>query len=353
MLGTLKAIGYPYQVVVVLASALLALAAIVPGWEGYRSRSLTAMTALLAAGEGVLVWFHWQLYRYAVVVDPATNRVTGHVAVSLWVESEKLFMWALMVAVLGSLMRRQRDDLLPSVMLSVALLSAGGVLAGQPFTNPLPSFLGQYMGYLQAMSVGGQSAQGAFQGMEASRQFYYNAWFMWVHPPLLFFSYGAFTISFLATLQMVRQRLASFETTAYRWARIGYLPLTVGMLLGFPWALSAWTGEAWWWSGKVNMSIMMWLLYTGFLHARLYLRRREMWRLVAGLALLSFLVLLLTYATTYVVPGAHSYASPVGMGTPVPRDLLAAAGRGVAAAHGAVSTSLQAIASAFRGGATL
>ena len=110
--------------------------------------------------------------------------------------------------------------------------------------------------------------------MEAARQFYYNAWFMWVHPPLLFFSYGAFVISFVATLLMIRERHSAFETTAYRWARLGYLSLTAGMLLGFPWALMSWQGESWWWSGKVNMSIMMWVLYTAYLHARLYLRTR-------------------------------------------------------------------------------
>ena len=81
------------------------------------------------------------------------------------------------------------------------------------------------------------------------------------------------------------------------------------MLLGFPWALMSWQGEAWWWSGKVNMSIMMWLLYTAYLHARLYLRRRGMWKTVAALAVLSFLILVLTYVATYVVPGAH-YATP-------------------------------------------
>jgi ABC-type transport system involved in cytochrome c biogenesis permease subunit len=80
------------------------------------------------------------------------------------------------------------------------------------------------------------------------------------------------------------------------------------MLLGFPWALSAWTGEAWWWSGNVNMAIMMWLLYTAYLHARLYLRRQHMWRYVAALSILSFVVLVLTYVAEYVIPGAHSYA---------------------------------------------
>jgi len=171
------------------------------------------------------------------------------------------------------------------------------------------------------MTMGGSVAAGAFQGMEATRQFYYNAWFMWVHPPLLFFSYGAFVLSFVATVQMVARRHSAYETTAYRWARLGYLALTAGMLLGFPWALEAWTGEAWWWSGFVNMSIMMWLLYTAYLHARLYLRREGMWKAVAALAILSFLVLVLTYLATYVVPGAHSYAA---MG-PVTRALASLA----------------------------
>jgi hypothetical protein len=33
-----------------------------------------------------------------------------------------------------------------------------------------------------------------------------------------------------------------------------------------------------------------------------------MWRWVAALSILSFVILLLTYLATYVVPGAHSYA---------------------------------------------
>jgi ABC-type transport system involved in cytochrome c biogenesis permease subunit len=308
LLDTVKAIGAPLQIFIAVAALALLVVAFAPDFARWRRLSLGVMTALLVGGEGVLMWMHWRLYQMSVVVDPATGGVTGRVAVSMWVEGEKLYMWALMVALLGVLMKRHRDQLLPGVMVCVAILSIGGVLAGQPFTNPLPGFLSQYAGYLQAMTMGGVAADGAFQGMEGSRQFFYNSWFMWVHPPMLFFSYGAFTISFIATLKMISTRHSAFETTAYRWARLGYLPLTVGMLLGFPWALSAWTGEAWWWSGKVNMSMMMWLLYTAYLHARLYLRRKGMWKAVAALAVLSFLILVLTYITTYVVPGAHSYA---------------------------------------------
>jgi cytochrome c biogenesis factor len=309
LLNTLQTIGAPFQWAVVIASVVLAIIAVVPPLAGWRRWALGSMTGLLLLGEVLLAWFHFRLYQFTPVVDPSSGLVQGHVAVSLWVEGERLYIWALMVAILGLLARRERDKLLSGVMLSVAVIATVGVLTGSPFTNPLPGFLSQYSGYIQAMNAGGASAQGAFQGMESTRQFFYNAWFMWVHPPLLYFSYGAFTISFVAAVQMVVHRHSRFETAAYRWARLGYLALTVGMLLGFPWALEAWTGEAWWWSGFVNMSIMMWVLYTAYLHARLYLRRQHMWRAVAALALLSFAVLVLTYVATYVVPGAHSYAA--------------------------------------------
>lgn len=310
LVSTLGRLGGPFQVIVAGAAMALAIVAVLPVLRPYLSRALLATAMLLAAGEALLIWFHWRLYALCAVTSPDTGAVTGNVAVPLWIESEKLYVWALIVAVMGVLMRRHRDELLPGVALIVALLAAGAVLWGRPFTEPLPQFLGQYLGYLQALASGvPQAIQGAYQGMEGSRQYYYNTWFMWVHPPLLFLSYGAFAISFVATVQMVRTRFSGFETTAYRWARLGFLPLTAGMLLGFPWAILAWRGESWWWSGKVNMSIMMWFLYTAYLHARLYLRRRGMWKWVAALAILSFVVLVLTYLATYVIPGAHSYAS--------------------------------------------
>lgn len=309
LLGGIGAVGSALEVSIATAAVIAALVALVPAARPYRFGALALLTALLAVGESLLAWMHWQLYQLMVVVDPSSGIVSGHVAAPLWIESEKLYVWALIVAVMGLLVRRQRDELLSGVLFCAAVLAIGGALLGRPFTDPLPNLVAQYSGYLEAMDAGGRAAIGAFQGMESARQFYYNAWFMWVHPPLLFFSYGAFVISFVATLLMIRERHSAFETTAYRWARLGYLALTAGMLLGFPWALMSWQGESWWWSGKVNMSIMMWVLYTAYLHARLYLRTRGMWKAVATIAVLSFLILVLTYVATYVVPGAHSYAS--------------------------------------------
>jgi hypothetical protein len=290
---TLAGAGTPVGLAVCLSVAALLVACFVPVAARLRRPALIAVTLSLAAGEAMLAWFHWRLYDLAVVVDPATGAVTGRVAVPLWVESEKLYVWALVLAVMLLASRTHADELLPGGAVLLAVLVAGAFL---------------YRDYLQAMSLGGGGAAGAFRGMEGSRRFYYNTWYMWVHPPLLFLSYGAFVMSFMAAALAAWRRRASFERTAYRWARFGYLPLTGGMLLGFPWAILAWSGESWWWSGKVNMSIMMWLLYTAYLHLRLYLRRRGMWRWVLALAFLSFAALVFTYLTTYVVPGAHSVA---------------------------------------------
>lgn len=324
----LNAIGSVYEPALMVAAVLVFASAFQPQAARWRGWILTALATTLMAGEAVLIWYHWRLYRLAEVVSP-DGVASGRVAVPLWIESEKLFVWALLAAVLGTLMRRQRKELLAGVMVIAAGLTFGAAVSGRPFTNPVPGFLGQYTGYLQAMaSQVPQAMQGAYDGMEGARQGYYNAWYMWVHPPMLFLAYGCFAISFVATLHMISSRHSSFETTAYRWARFGYVWLTLGMLLGFPWALSAWQGESWWWTGKVNMSLMMWLLYTAYLHARLYLRRKGMWKAVAALAVLSFAILVLTYATTYIVPGAHSYANANGAPSAFAAAVLGALGGG-------------------------
>jgi cytochrome c biogenesis factor len=306
---TLGTIGRPLEAVVLIAAVILAAIAVVPALRPRLHVALAATTAILVAGEAVLVWFHIRLWQICQVPDFATGRIAGAFAVPLWIESEKLYVWALILALIALGMRRHRAEIRPLLALGVAVLAAGAVLWSHPFTEPLPDFLAQYESYLSAWGSGVAAAMfGAYQAAEGSRLYFYNTWYMWVHPPLLFVSYGAFVTSFAATVLMIVRRRSSFEQTAYRWARLGYLPLTFGMLIGFPWAILAWGGESWWWSGKVNMSIMMWLLYTAYLHARLYLRRRGMWRVVAALAVLSFLALVLTYVTTYLVPGAHSVA---------------------------------------------
>ena len=309
-IGILARFGGPIEIIMMILSAVMLVLAIVPDLRQWLRAGFYVTTAVLLAGEALLIWFHWRLYQLCVVVNPETGDIVGRMAVPLWVESEKLYFWALLLAVLGAVLVRHRAELLPGAAILTSILMFAAATSGNPFTEPLPRFFGQYAGYLQAMASGVPAiAMDGFQRIEGARQFFYNTWYMWVHPPMLFLSYAAFALAFIATIQMVLKRHSSFETTAYRWTRFGYLQLTAGLLVGFPWAVMAWEGASWWWSGKVNMSIMMWLLYTAVLHARLYLRKRGMWKTVAALGLTSFIVLVLTYLSSYVVPGAHAYVA--------------------------------------------
>lgn len=307
--STLATFGRPLALLIVACVALVAITIAVPS---LRSRMRGATAALLVAlllGEGALIWFHLRLGQACVVVDPQSGQVLGGFALPVWIESEKLYALSLLMAVIAVAARRHGDELRPLLAGTAAALAVGALIIGRPFTAPLPDFLAQYQSYLAAWASGdARVASQAFTAIEGSRRYFYNAWYMWVHPPLLFVSYGAFAASFAATVLMVTRRRSSYEQTAYRWARLGYLPLTAGMIVGMPWAIIAWKGEAWWWSGKVNMSLMMWVLYTAYLHGRLYLRRPGMWKAVAALSAVAFVALVLTYLTTYLVPGVHSVA---------------------------------------------
>ncbi len=84
--------------------------------------------------------------------------------------------------------------------------------------------------------------------------------------------------------------------------------LTVGLLIGYPWAVDAWRGEPWWYDPKINVTLMMWVLYSAYLHSRLYIHRKGMWMATAVLGQLAFLGVVITYLTTYVIPGIHSVA---------------------------------------------
>jgi hypothetical protein len=313
-LSTLATIGAPLTWALLAASLALAGTSLTRARPAWRRPAMFAVASLLGAGEVLLLWFHRRLWLVTTFVDPSSGRAGSGIVTPIWIESEKLYLWAVIFAVMALLARRHRAELEPIVGTFLALFAAGAVMVSRPFTEPLPQFVGTVRTYL---ALAGAPNPGTFATnprlLAAAQQFeglrdYYASPFMWVHPPLLFFCYGAFVVSFAAVVLMLRTRRGEFETTAYRWARLGYLPLTAGMLLGFPWAVLAWKGQSWWWSGKVDVSIMMWLLYTAYLHGRLYLRRRGMWRWVAALAVLSFVALVLTYLSTYVVPGIHSVA---------------------------------------------
>ena len=136
--------------------------------------------------------------------------------------------------------------------------------------------------------------------------FYYNAEYMWFHPPLLFLAYGSITLTFVTSMFMLWRREFAIEKMGYDYAKFGYLMLTVGMLLGYPWALKAW-GPNWWWDPKICSSIMMWAVFSTYLHTRLYANKPSMWYFSSLLGILCFVAMIFTFLASFFFPGEHTF----------------------------------------------
>ena len=314
--------GFWTLLVALLAGAVLAVAA----WALLRRRGIDrpsdepsqapnvilgrlsmALSLALWAGWARLAYFHYQIWQNVQIPDIASgggyvqlSGKTDGLAVPLWIEGEKLYAWACLLALAVVLLGRRRDDpvfVWGSMVLGALTLCA--LWATNPFTVPLPNLHSELVEYFRG---------GAVQAMWARKTFFYNSAYMWTHPPALFVSYAAFVVSFIASVLRLRTRAVRYDRIAYAYAKFGYLVLTGGMLIGYPWAILAWKGDPWWWSGKINMSLMMWVMYSAYLHSRLYLKQRGMWKLAGWLSVACFVTLVMTYLSTYLVPGAHSVA---------------------------------------------
>jgi cytochrome c-type biogenesis protein CcsB len=135
-----------------------------------------------------------------------------------------------------------------------------------------------------------------------------------VHVAAAIVAYGAFTVgSAAAALYLVspeggRPRLpkpAYLEEISYRSVIIGFPFLTMVIVLGAVWAEQAW-GTYWSWDPKETASLVTWLIYGAYLHARVvrgWRGRRAAWLLMLG-----FGAILLTFFGNLFFGGLHSYA---------------------------------------------
>ncbi len=227
--------------------------------------------------------------------------------IPMWIENEKYYFWFMIYSIMANLSwnrinnHRLRGTVLVFLAIQVVIL----VLLVNPYEQPLKQFFAEvgpwFSGSLSPMQQFGQ-----FLKLYPKMIFYYNASYMWLHPPMLFLSYGAITITFLTSIFMLIKREVAIETLGYNYAKFGYFMLTLGMLLGYPWALKAW-GPNWWWDPKICSSIMMWAIYSTYLHTRLYANKKWMWYFTAILGILCFVAMLFTFITSFYFPGEHTF----------------------------------------------
>ena len=143
-----------------------------------------------------------------------------------------------------------------------------------------------------------------------------------IHVITCFFGYAAFAVSFgISVIFLIQNRreeidgpigwlpnTKTLDEINYRSIIIGFHMLTVGIITGAAWANYAW-GSYWSWDPKETWSLITWLIYAAFLHARI--SRDWRGRKMAILSLIGFMAVLFTYfGVSYILVGLHSYASP-------------------------------------------
>jgi len=143
------------------------------------------------------------------------------------------------------------------------------------------------------------------------------------HVLTCFLGYAAFAVSFGASIAFLIKKKDAPPTTEddpatlpaldmldeliYKGNAVGFLLLGIGIITGAVWANYAW-GSYWSWDPKETWSLITWLIYAAFLHARL----TRGWRgsKTAILSIIGFCGVLFTFlGVNYVLSGLHSYAS--------------------------------------------
>ncbi|WP_300080670.1 c-type cytochrome biogenesis protein CcsB [Propioniciclava sp.] len=143
-----------------------------------------------------------------------------------------------------------------------------------------------------------------------------NSLLLTTHIIVAIFAYGAFAVSFAAAglylvhdwvpegFARVLPKREVLDRLGYRAVVIGYPLLTAVIVLGAVWAQIAW-GSYWSWDPKETASLVTWLIYGGYLHARV--ARGWVGRGAAWLLVVAFASVILTFVGNAFFGGLHSY----------------------------------------------
>ena len=98
------------------------------------------------------------------------------------------------------------------------------------------------------------------------------------------------------------------DEAIYKVVVFGFLFLSIGIVIGAAWADNAWGGY-WSWDPKETWSLITWITYAVFIHARLTKDWNE--KRMAWIAVIGFIVVICTYlGVDLLIPGLHSYIAP-------------------------------------------
>ena len=116
---------------------------------------------------------------------------------------------------------------------------------------------------------------------DAQRIFYF-------HVPSAWVGFLAFFIVFLASLMFLWKRERKWDALALSAAEIGVVFTTLVLLTGPLWAKKAW-GAFWVWDARLTTTLILWMIYIGYLMLRNSSEGDRRQRFAAVLAIVGFL----------------------------------------------------------------
>lgn len=135
-----------------------------------------------------------------------------------------------------------------------------------------------------------------------------------IHVAVAIVAYGTFAVAFgAAALYLYQDAYAvpwlpergMLDEVGYRAVSVGFPFMALVIILGAVWADVAW-GRYWGWDPKETASLVTWLIYGGYLHARGLKGWRG--RRSAYLLVLGFIATMFTYFGNLFFGGLHAYA---------------------------------------------
>src|SRR6266850_2613179 len=260
------------------------------------------VTALMTVASAVIV--------NAFLTDDFTIRYVAHYSdsvqpffykiTSYWGGLDgSIMFWVFLLSIFGStaiyVNRERHRELIPYVVAIISTVQMFFLFLMVVHNNPFATF------------ITNPPADG--NGLNPALQSYW----MVIHPPSLYTGFVGMTIPYAFGMSaLITGHLDDAWLRAVRrWTMIGWLFLTIGLMLGMIWAYEelGWGGY-WGWDPVENAALLPWFTATAFLHSVMVQERRSMLRVwnVVLVIVTFFLTIFGTFMTrSGVVQSVHAF----------------------------------------------
>lgn len=152
---------------------------------------------------------------------------------------------------------------------------------------------------------------------DAQRIFYF-------HVPSAWIGFLAFFVVFVASILFLWKRERKWDALALSAAEIGVVFITLVLLTGPLWAKKAW-GTFWTWDARLTTSLILWMIYIGYLMLRSTAENERRARFAAVLAIIGFLDVPIIFVSVQLWRTMHPQlliGEPGGLAPPMTQTLM-------------------------------